>query len=159
MISSHLSFSLCLSVSVSVSVCLSVSLTVRLCPLREIRSPYLGKVQQLQEQRYPFLPVCAVFSCVQTMVWLPMFGILNVCKDVDACDCTRGLRFKLTVGEKSLTAMSSMRLHAESALEVDCRRKIPYCNVFNAKSYRPKTSHNGSLTLASNHPIACLKLG
>ena len=90
MISSHLSFSLCLSVSVSVSVCLSVSLTVRLCPLREIRSPYLGKVQQLQEQRYPFLPVCAVFSCVHTMVWLAVFVICNVHTDVDASDCTRG---------------------------------------------------------------------
>ena len=32
-------------------------------------SPYLGKAQQPQEQRYPFLSVCAVFSCVQTMVW------------------------------------------------------------------------------------------
>ena len=31
---------------------------------------------RLQEQHYPFLPVCAVFSCVQTMVWLPVFGIL-----------------------------------------------------------------------------------
>ena len=41
---------------------------VLLCPLREIRLPYLGKAQQPQEQRYPFLSVCAVFSCVQTMV-------------------------------------------------------------------------------------------
>ena len=31
-------------------------------------SPYLGKAQQPQEQRYPFLSVCAVFPCVQTMV-------------------------------------------------------------------------------------------
>ena len=33
------------------------------CPLGEFGSPYLGKAQQPQEQRYPFLSVCAVFSC------------------------------------------------------------------------------------------------
>ena len=31
---------------------------------------------------YPFLSVCAVFSCVHTMVWLPVFGIFNVHTDV-----------------------------------------------------------------------------
>ena len=41
-------------------------------------SPDLGTAQQPQEQRYPFLSVCAVFSCVQTMVCLPVFGIFNV---------------------------------------------------------------------------------
>ena len=55
--------------------------------LREMLSPYLGKAQQLQEQCYPFLSVCAVlvsaaFYCVQTMVWLPVFGICDVCTDV-----------------------------------------------------------------------------
>ena len=25
------------------------------------------------------------------MVWLPVFGIFNVCTDVDACNCTQGL--------------------------------------------------------------------
>ena len=54
-------------------------------------SRYRGKAQQPQEQRYPFLSVCVVFSCVQTMVWLPVFGIFNVRTDVDACDCTRRL--------------------------------------------------------------------
>ena len=57
-------------------------------------SSYPGKAQQPQEQRYPFLSVCAVFSCVQTIVWLPLvpvFGIFNVHTDVDACHCTRGL--------------------------------------------------------------------
>ena len=48
-------------------------------------------VQQPQEQRYPFLPVCAVFSCVQTMVWLLVFVIFNVRTYVDACDYTQGL--------------------------------------------------------------------
>ena len=60
-------------------------------PCRKFRSPYLGKAQQPQEQRYPFLSVCAVFLCVQTMVWLPMFGIFNTHTDVPACNCTQGL--------------------------------------------------------------------
>ena len=33
---------------------------------------YLGKAQQSQDQHYPFLSVCAVFLCVQTMVGLPV---------------------------------------------------------------------------------------
>ena len=53
-------------------------------------SPYLGKAQQPQEQRYPFLSVCVVFSCVQTMVWLPVFAIFNVCTDIAACECKLG---------------------------------------------------------------------
>ena len=37
------------------------------------------------------ISMCAVFSRVQIMVWLPLFGIFNVRTDVEACDCTRGL--------------------------------------------------------------------
>ena len=48
---------------------------------------YLGKAEQPQEQHYPFLSLCAVGFIVQTMVWLPVFGIFNVHTD-DACDCT-----------------------------------------------------------------------
>ena len=59
--------------------------------LGKFRSPYLGKAQQSQKQCYPFLSVCAVFSCVQAMVWLPVFGVFNVCADVDSCNCTWGL--------------------------------------------------------------------
>ena len=54
-------------------------------------SPYLIKVQQLQGQCYPFLSVCAVFSCVQTMVGLPVLEIFNMHTDIDACSCTQGL--------------------------------------------------------------------
>jgi len=54
-------------------------------------SPYLGKVQQPQEWCYPFLSVCAVFSCVQTMAWEPVLGISNVHTDVDVCNNTQGL--------------------------------------------------------------------
>ena len=38
----------------------------------------LQRLQQPQQQCYPFLPMCAVFSCVQTMVWFPVFGIYKV---------------------------------------------------------------------------------
>ena len=37
-------------------------------PCGKFRSPYPAKAEQPQEQRYPFLSVCAVFSCVQTLV-------------------------------------------------------------------------------------------
>ena len=43
------------------------------------------------QQRYPFLSACVLFVCVQTMVWLPVFRIFNMSKDVDACDFTWGL--------------------------------------------------------------------
>ena len=58
-------------------------------PCRKFGSPYLGK--QPEELCYPFLSACAVFSCVQTMVWLSELGIFNVRTDADAWDCTRGL--------------------------------------------------------------------
>ena len=67
-------------------MCVFVVVVELLCPVRKFRSPYLGKAQQLQVQRYPFLSVCVVFLCVQTMVWLRVFGIVNVSTDVDACD-------------------------------------------------------------------------
>ena len=51
-------------------------------PCGKFRSPYLDKAQQLQEQAYPFLSVRAVFPCVQTIVWLPVFRIFNACTDV-----------------------------------------------------------------------------
>ena len=80
-------------------------------PCGKFGSPYPGKAQQPREQRYLFLPVCAVISCVQTMVWLPVFGIVNVRKGVtDACDTAHG---------------DCMDIVRESALEVDCGRKIP----------------------------------
>ena len=50
-------------------------------------SPYLVKLQQPQEQHYPFLPMCAVVVCVQTMECLPVFGIFNVRKEVGALNC------------------------------------------------------------------------
>ena len=46
--------------------------------------------QQPQEQRYPFLLVDAVFSCVQTMVWMPVLGIFNERTDVGAGELHTG---------------------------------------------------------------------
>ena len=49
------------------------------------------RFQQLQEQCHPFLTVHAVFSCVQTKVWLSMLRSFNVCTDVYECNCTQKL--------------------------------------------------------------------
>ena len=68
------------------------------------------RLQQPQEQCYPFLTVRAVFSCVQSKVWLPMCGIFNVRTDVNASDCTQGL-----CGHRK----------RDSALKVGSWRKIP----------------------------------
>ena len=42
-----------------------------LCPVPEIQAALLGKAQQPQEQRCPFLSVRVGFLCVQTVAWLP----------------------------------------------------------------------------------------
>ena len=73
-------------------------------------SPYLGKVHQPQEQRYPFLPVIGVCRCVQTMVYACWcFGFLTCAQMlIDAiarggCPDTVGeFALKLTLGENSL---------------------------------------------------------
>ena len=45
------------------------------------------KATAAAEQCYSYLPVCEVFQCVQTTVWLPVLGIFNMSADADACDC------------------------------------------------------------------------
>ena len=40
---------------------------------------------------FPFLPVCSVFVCVQTVGQLPVFGIFNMHANVEACNCTQRL--------------------------------------------------------------------
>ena len=49
------------------------------------------RLKQPQKQRYPFLTMRVVLSCVQTKVWLPVLGIFNMRTDVQTCDCTGGL--------------------------------------------------------------------
>ena len=78
-----------------------------LIPCGKLGMPYTVRLQQLQERCNSFLPVCAVFSCVQTMVPLPVRGILNTHADVEACNCTQGciiaviVCIKSWLGEKS----------------------------------------------------------
>ena len=59
-----------------------------LCPLREILVTLPGSGTAAEEQRYPILSVRTVFSCVQSLVWLPAFGMFNVRR---AGDSTQGL--------------------------------------------------------------------
>ena len=81
-------------------------------PHRKFGPPYLGKAQQPQKQRDPFLPGCAVFSCVQTITLVWLFGIFNVRTDVDASLFTHRV------------CRNTVR---ESALEVDSGGEIPCC--------------------------------
>ena len=72
---------------------------------------------QPQVQHYLFLSVCAVFSWIQTVVWLPAFGIFNVCMHVDTRNCTHGLyghcnsqHGKLTSGRKIHCCIGQMHI-------------------------------------------------
>ena len=40
---------------------------------------------------YYWASVCAVFACVQIILWLPVFRVFNACTDVDACTFVQGL--------------------------------------------------------------------
>ena len=52
---------------------------VFIIPYGDFRLSYLGKAQQLQEQCHPLLSVCAVFLCVQTLVWPPIpFSVCSI---------------------------------------------------------------------------------
>ena len=82
-------------------------------PCGKFGSLYLDKTQQPQEQRYPFLSVCAVLSvCPNDGVAARVWDLLTCALSVDACDCTRRLYGQrkrvctgnLTLEEKSLAA-------------------------------------------------------
>ena len=104
-------------------------------PCWKLGSPYPSKAQQPQEQRYPSLSVCAVFPCVQTRIWLPVFGIFNVCSDADECDFTRGL-------------------YGESALRADSWRKIP-CRT---RDSNPRQYWAWWLFSRTLYPLSCSRL-
>ena len=83
----------CVCVCACVRACVHacVHACVRVCvfhysvvPWGKFGSPYLGK----KEHCFPFVPACAIYVGVQTMVWLPVFGIFNMRLTVVACDCT-----------------------------------------------------------------------
>ena len=113
---------LCVWVPLCVCVCVSMSMSVCLC-LGGFSYFFIScggnagrhawiRHSSRQEQRYPFLPVTAVFSCFQTMVWLAVLGVYNVRTYVDARDCT-------------LVAVPTPR-ERESVVKTDFGRKIPY---------------------------------
>ena len=78
-------------------------------------SPYLGKALKPQEQRYPFLSAYVVFFCVQTMVWLPVFG--DFFFFFFFLTCTQMLMHAIAHGGCTDTVR-------QSALEFDSGRKI-----------------------------------
>ena len=63
-------------------------------PRASVLCPGFLQLNVAPEQRCLFLPLHAVFGCVQTMVWPQVSGILNaifnVSTDVGARDCTWG---------------------------------------------------------------------
>ena len=68
------------------------------------------RLQQPQEQRYPFLTVRSVFSCLHTRVWLRCVGFFLTCTQM----------LKHAIAHEGCT--DTVR---ESALKVDSGRKIP----------------------------------
>ena len=66
-----------------------------------------AKLEQVQKQCYPFLPMFAVFSCVQTMVWLLhrrwyrwlLMGAVQTLQE--------SLHWKLTLGQDPLLHLGS----------------------------------------------------
>ena len=63
------------------------------------------------------------------MVWLPIFGIVNMHTEADTCDSTKGmygncksLHWKLTLGEKLLAAPG---LEPASVLRLDFQSEAP----------------------------------
>ena len=75
------------------------------------------RLQQPQEQRYPFLTVRAVFSCVQTKVWLPIFEIL-IHVGTDRCYCD-------VIAMHAIAHEGCTDTVRESAPKVNSWRKIP----------------------------------
>ena len=60
------------------------------------------------------ISVCGISERVQTIVWLPVFGIFNVRTDAEAGDCTWGAvdtlkesALKVDSEKKSLTALEN----------------------------------------------------
>ena len=60
---------------------LILSITIYTCVLffmmNTMQEIWVTILQQLQEQCFPFLPVCVVLSGVETVVWLAEFGFLT----------------------------------------------------------------------------------
>ena len=106
-------------------------------PLWVILVTLLGKAQQLQEQRHLFLSVCAVFSCIQTM----MYG----CQCLGFLMCTQILMHVITHRGFADT-VSEFALKVDSGRKITCRSRdsnlrqfcawLLSCNI-NQLSYSP----------------------
>ena len=95
------------------------------------------RLRQPQEQCYPFLPMCAVFPHLQTIVWLPFFFFLK-----DFLMCPQMLMHATPhrvsyLGFYTVNHCGYIRVNAhrgcmntvrESTLQVDSGKKIPCCN-------------------------------
>ena len=89
-------------------------------------SPYPGKAQHPQEQRYPFLSVCAVFPNVQAMVRLPVLGIFN-------------MRCLLTEPKDGKSAVSSKQGHNKCGTFLkNSKKKQKLGNYSNARIAKDK---------------------
>ena len=91
--------------------------------------------QQPQKQHFPFLIVCAVFLCVQTMVLLPILGIFNVRTDVEACDCTGGLLIIIVISVNS--ERKSPCLQKPKILKCSQTNNVP--DILGGMNRSPKT--------------------
>ena len=110
---------MCVCVCVCVCVCFVLFFVFFSTPCGKFGSLYLGKAQQPQEQRYPFLSVCVQcfrvskqwYGCqiwdLGIWDWDWDFGIRNVRTRLIAGAVygnSESLHWKLTLGEKSLVA-------------------------------------------------------
>ena len=89
-------------------ICFCASLAI----VRSFGHLNCARLQQPQEQHYPCLPVCTIRSCVQTMLWLPGFGIFNISISMLHVSAHRH-------------CMNTVR---KAALKVDSGREILCCN-------------------------------
>ena len=98
-------------------------------PSGKFGSPYLGKVEQPQKQHYPLLLVCALFSCVQTMVWLPVLGIFEVVTDVDVLEADSGRKISQHTRDSN-PCQTATWLFSQTFYQLSYRHPIWYHSVF-----------------------------
>ena len=92
-------------------------------PCRKFRSLYLGQVQQLQVQRYPFLSVCAVFKSSATHSY-QCVQYFPVSRQWCGCQCL-GFLTRARMLIHAIAHGGCTDVVRESALAVDSGWKIP----------------------------------
>ena len=105
------------------------------------------RLQQPQEQRYPFQPLCAVFSWVQTMVWLPVFGSLTctemLMQGIGHRGCTNTVTESALKGDWEKTRLPHRGIEPASVLRLVFSIR---CSANRAMSLSWETKTNPSLT-------------